>query len=105
MRVRPYVALFALSFIGYAQQSDVVHFSGIAINTTDPAKPVASPIELSLGNTLCTLTVLPPLTGSGICHLTTYEKVSGNIVFVFLYDQLFWHKLALNKRRHGNEEE
>jgi hypothetical protein len=82
MKVRPYVAILALTFVGYAQQTDGLHFSGIAINTTDPAKPVAAPIELSLGNARCALTVLPPLIGSGVCHLTTYEKASGKIVIV-----------------------
>jgi hypothetical protein len=82
MKVHCYVAMLALSFVGYAQQTDGVHFSGIAINTTDPEKPVAAQIELSLGNTRCALTVLPPLGGSGVCELTTYEKASGKIVIV-----------------------
>jgi hypothetical protein len=82
MKVRLYIATLALTFVGYAQQTDGVHFSGIAINTTDPAKPMATQIELSLGNTRCALTVLPPLGGSGACHLITYEKASGKIVVV-----------------------
>ena len=82
MKVRSCAAILALTFVGYAQQTGGVHFSGIAINTTEPAKPVASPIELSLGNARCALTVLPPLIGSGACRLTTYEKASGKIVIV-----------------------
>jgi hypothetical protein len=82
MKVRLYVAVLALSFAGYAQQTDGVHFSGIAINMSDAQKPVAAQIELSLGNTRCALTVLPPLGGSGACELTTYEKASGKIVIV-----------------------
>jgi hypothetical protein len=42
MKVHCYVAMLALSFVGYAQQTDGVHFSGIAINTTDREKPVAA---------------------------------------------------------------
>ena len=82
MKVRLYVAMFAFSFVGYAQQTDTLHFSGIAINTTDPAKPVAAQIEISLGHAGCALTVLPPLGGSGVCHLTTYDQASGKIVIV-----------------------
>lgn len=82
MKVRLYVAVLALSFVGYAQQTEEVHFSGIAINISDAQMPVAAQIELSLGNTRCALTVLPPLSGSGTCELTTYEKASGKIVIV-----------------------
>jgi hypothetical protein len=83
MKVRLYVAMVAFSFVDYAQQTDsVLHFSGIAINTTDSAKPVAAQIEITLGHAGCTLTVSPPLGGSGVCHPRTYEQTSGKIVIV-----------------------
>jgi hypothetical protein len=82
MKVHLCVAMLAFSIIGYAQQNDGLQFSGIAINTTDSAKPVAAQIELSLGNPRCALKILSPLTGSGACKVTEYEKTSGKIVIV-----------------------
>ena len=82
MKVRSCIALLVLAFVAHAQQTNEVHFSGIAINTTKTDNPLAAPIELSVGNSQCRLTVSLPLVGSGSCRVAAYDRQSGKIVII-----------------------
>jgi hypothetical protein len=82
MNVHRWGALLVFTVVCYAQQTESAHFSGIAINTTNPDKPVAAQLELSLGSPRCTFTVYPPLSGSGPCKVSAHESSTGKTVIV-----------------------
>lgn len=82
MKACPFAAFLVFAFIGNAQSANQVRFSGIAINTTNPDKPLAAPMELSVDSGQCKLTISPPLGGSGACRVTKYEHESGKIEIV-----------------------
>jgi hypothetical protein len=58
--------------------ADAFRFIGVVINTTEPDKPVAAPIRFVFDrDRSCTLTISPPLSGSGACTIRTYDKQAG----------------------------
>jgi hypothetical protein len=79
MKVRLHAALLILASFAHAQQTTEVRFSGTAINTTDPDKPLAAPIEIILNHDGCKLTISPPLSGSGHCIIKGYDEKSKQI--------------------------
>jgi len=74
------VVFLAIVTISCAQAAEPVSFVGMVINTTSPEKPVAAPIQFFFGQDgSCTLTISPPLIGSGPCILKSYEQKSGRL--------------------------
>jgi len=82
MKVHSCAAFFVLAFAAGAQPGNEIRFSGIAINTTNPDKPLAASIDLSVKSGQCKLTVSPPLDGSGPCRITNYVEASGAIEII-----------------------
>jgi hypothetical protein len=64
MKVRLCTALLMLASLAHSQEKMDIRLAGAAINTTDPDKPVAAPIEIILNHDGCKLTVSPPLPGT-----------------------------------------
>jgi hypothetical protein len=62
-------------------QQCILHSHG-SINNTDQDSPVAAPIEITVTNTECKMTVSSPLSGSGVCQIDGFDKKSGHIQFV-----------------------
>src|SRR6185312_13518814 len=53
---------------------------GTAVNTTDPQKTIAAPIQMAFGQDgKCVLTVSPPLVGSGSCEINAYDEKTGRV--------------------------
>jgi hypothetical protein len=75
-------ALLILASLGYGQEKSETQFSGTAVNTTNADKPIAVPIQIIVRQGVCTLSVSPPLTGSGSCEIKSYDKRTGNIEIV-----------------------
>lgn len=80
--MRLYALLPMVACVCFAQTGETVNFVGTAINTTNPESPVAAPLQIRLIGGACTLTVSPPLVGSGPCLLKSYDKKTGRIEFV-----------------------
>ena len=79
MNARGLAILLLVASVSYGQEGHEDQFSGTAVNTTNPDKPIAAPIEITLSHSGCKLTVSPPLTGSGSCGLKTFDEKSGHI--------------------------
>ncbi len=79
MKLHLYAALLMLASLASGQELKGIRFAGIAINTTDPEKPVAAPTEIALDHDGCRLTVSPPLTGSGHCIIKRFDEKSQQI--------------------------
>jgi hypothetical protein len=75
-------ALLLLAPVAHGQQKVHLKFSGTAINSTDPANPIAAPTEISLGSEECKMTVSSPLAGSGTCHVKAFDKTTGQIEII-----------------------
>lgn len=55
-------------------------FVGTVTNLTNPRRQITAPIRMAFDPAgTCTLTVWPPLIGSGTCTLTQYDERSGHI--------------------------
>jgi hypothetical protein len=67
----------------HAVGADPFNLIGTAVNTTDSLKTVAAPMQMvfAQGGT-CTLTISPPLIGSGSCVIKTYDEKSGHVEIV-----------------------
>ena len=76
------VAMLLLASVAHSQQKVHLRFSGTAINSTDPDSPVAAPIEITVINTECKVTVSPPLSGSGICQIEGFDNKTRHIQLV-----------------------
>lgn len=76
------VAILLLASVAHSQQTFNLKFSGTAINNTDPDSPVAAPIEITVNNAECRMTVSQPLSGSGVCRIDGFDKKTGHIQFV-----------------------
>ena len=66
----------------YCQAATTVVLTGTAINATNPDKPLAAQIEMTIGDAGCTLTIAPPLTGSGSCAVVAWDQDSGKIEII-----------------------
>lgn len=63
-----------------ARGADPFSLVGTVVNTTDPDKTVAAPVQMVFGQDgTCVLTISPPLTGSGSCAIKTYDEKSGRL--------------------------
>lgn len=63
-----------------ANASDPYSLVGTAVNTTDPQKLVAGPVQMVFAQDgTCVLTVSAPLVGSGSCAPTSYDEKSGHV--------------------------
>jgi hypothetical protein len=82
MKVRLQVILLVLVSVACGQEKKDLRFRGVAINTTNAKNPEATPIEITIINGECKLTVEPPLGGSGTCHLSTLDKQQKTIQIV-----------------------
>jgi hypothetical protein len=81
--VRCLLALLLMSAaVGSAQDTLTRDFVGTAINTTNPDKPVAAIIHMTVGSGGCKLTVLQPLNGSGSCRIKSFDEKTGRLEFV-----------------------
>jgi hypothetical protein len=77
--------LFSLLFAGayLAHGADPFSLVGTAINLGNPDKPAAAPMKMAIAEDgTCTLTISPPLFGSGSCAIKTFDKKSGHIEIV-----------------------
>jgi|SRR5579862_78654 len=79
MRLHALLLLLACVCFGQGSTTNLV---GTAINTTNPDSPIAAPITMNITSNSCTLTISPPLVGSGKCLLKTYDKTSGRIEII-----------------------
>ncbi|MGA2207717.1 MAG: hypothetical protein ABSG10_13400, partial [Terracidiphilus sp.] len=68
--------------LAYGQEKTNIRLSGTAINTTKPDTPTAAQIEIKVGNGNCALKISPPLIGSGVCHVKSYDPKSGKLEIV-----------------------
>lgn len=82
MKLRSKVALLMLVSVAHGQDKTDLRFRGIAINTTNPESPIATPIEITVINDECKLAVALPLQGSGICHIKTFDKGTRKIEII-----------------------
>lgn len=65
---------------GLNRTFDALVFSGTATNTTNPRQHVTAPVRIVFdNNAIGTLTVSPPLAGSGSCQIYRYDLGSGRI--------------------------
>jgi hypothetical protein len=77
--------LFSLFCAGayFASGADPFSLVGTAINLADPEKPSAAPMKMTITEGgICTLTISPPLFGSGSCAIKSYDKKSGHIEII-----------------------
>jgi hypothetical protein len=72
-------AIVLIAAVGHPQDNRETHLTGTAINTTNPEKPIAAPIEIVVAKGTCRLTVSPPLVGSGACHIKAYDQKTGHL--------------------------
>ncbi len=77
---RLYALLLTLAPICLGQDSTLL--TGTAINNTDPTSPIAAPMTIRLSGNSCTITISPPLIGTGQCLVTTYDEKTGRIEIV-----------------------
>jgi hypothetical protein len=69
-----------LATVCCARAANPFSLVGTVVNTTDPDKTLAAPIQMSFGQDgTCVLTISPPLIGSGSCAIKTYDEKSGRI--------------------------
>lgn len=68
--------------LAYGQEETNIRLSGTAINTTNPNTPTAAQIEIIVSSGNCTLKISPPLIGSGVCHVKSYDPKSGKLEIV-----------------------
>ena len=80
--MRIHALLLMLASLCHGQANGPFSLVGTAINTTDPDKPVAAPVQMRITDSVCILTISPPLIGSGSCTLTSYDEKSGRIEIV-----------------------
>ena len=78
MRLFALLPLIACACFGQS----ITNLTGTAINMTNPASPTAAPITFRLIDSSCTLTISPPLIGSGPCLLKTYDETSGRLEII-----------------------
>jgi|ERR1035438_9367550 hypothetical protein len=72
--------LFLVISAWCAEAADPFSLIGTVINTTTPDKPMAAPIQMVFGSDgKCTLTISPPLVGSGSCAIDVFDEKSGKI--------------------------
>jgi hypothetical protein len=63
-----------------ADGANLYSFIGTVVNTTDPQKTVAAPVQMVFAQDgTCVLTISLPLIGSGSCTITTYDQKSGRV--------------------------
>lgn len=68
-----------LSTFTWAVAADTFTFSGTVMNTTNPDRPIAAQMQLTLGEGgLCAIAISLPLVGSGQCTLVQYSEKSGH---------------------------
>jgi hypothetical protein len=80
--MRLYAPLLTLTCICFGQASGTSSLIGTAINITNPESPIAAPIQMRFTDAACTLTISPPLFGSGPCVLKSFDDKSGRIEIV-----------------------
>ena len=79
--MRLHALLLVVSSVSFSQTLQL-DFAGTAINTTNPDSPLAAPIQMTVVNEGCTLTISPPLFGSGSCSIKSFDQKSGRIEIV-----------------------
>ena len=78
MLIRGILALVATACGAYG--ANPFNLVGTVVNTTDPDKTLAAPVQMVFGQDgTCVLTISPPLIGSGSCAIKTYDEKSGRI--------------------------
>ena len=83
LRVPAVVILAMSSSLLVADQPTQLLFSGTVTNTTDPDRPVTGGLEIFLGaDGGCLVRVGPPLYGSGICRLASFDQQTEQMVLV-----------------------
>jgi hypothetical protein len=80
MRFSACLLVLACGCSGTASAS--LTLTGTAINNSDPEKPIAAPMQITFEGKVCTLTISPPLIGSGACQIKSFDKASGKIEIV-----------------------
>jgi hypothetical protein len=78
--MRFFAALPLLACVCFGQAT--TSLTGMAINATNPESPTAAPITFRLMDNSCTLTISPPLIGSGPCLLKTYDQKTGRLEII-----------------------
>jgi hypothetical protein len=74
------LALLTIAAVCCAEAANPFSFIGTAVNTTDPNKTVAAPMQMVFAQDgTCVLTISPPLIGSGSCAVTTYDEKTGRV--------------------------
>ena len=82
MKAHRLAVLLVSVSVSYGQGATETQIAGTAINTTNPDKPVAAPIQFVMSQNGCVLTVSPPLIGSGSCKVRSVDAKSGYIEIV-----------------------
>jgi hypothetical protein len=78
MLIRGIFALVATALCVYG--ANPFNLVGTVVNTTDPDKTLAAPIQMVFGQDgACVLTISAPLVGSGSCAIKNYDEQSGHI--------------------------
>ena len=77
MRLYPLLLTICCACMG--QDTKTIALSGTATNMTNPDSPLASPMVITLVGKNCSVTISPPLAGSGQCLLKTLDQKSGKI--------------------------
>jgi hypothetical protein len=80
--MRFYTLLLTLTCVCFGQTGGPFSLIGTAINTTNPEKPIAAQIQMRFTDSACTLTISPPLIGSGPCILKSFDVKSGRIEII-----------------------
>jgi hypothetical protein len=74
------VTFLTIGAVCCAAGADPFSLIGMAVNTTDPQKTTAAPVQMVFATDgTCVLTISPPLIGSGSCAITSYDEKSGRI--------------------------
>ena len=78
MIARFLTVMIVAAFCGVA--ADPFSLIGTAVNTTDPQKSIAAPVQMVFAQDgTCVLTISPPLLGSGSCAISTYDAKSDRV--------------------------
>lgn len=71
---------FSVAIVWSTRAADPFSLVGMVVNTTNPDKPMAAPTQIVIGQDgTCTLTISPPLVGSGSCAIKSYEERFGRL--------------------------
>ncbi len=75
--------LLLIAGASFAYAGDPYSLIGTVVNLANPDKPIASPMRMVVAEDgSCTLTISPPLVGSGTCGIKTYDKKTGHLEMV-----------------------